>query len=176
MDCFSRTAWVEPLKNKSGPEAAGALKSLFAGCFTPESPQTDLGTDFYNKDVQSFLESKNLNLFSTNNAEIIAGQVERLNRTLSTKLFRYFSHNQTRRWVDIIQQLIEGYNRSPHRSLSFHRPNEITQENTGKFRSISKKVRKWRICLRYFQRYLLNWTFCANKFEKGTTRKRVYSE
>lgn len=102
VDCFSRKAWVEPLKNKSGLEVAGALKILFDRCgLIPRSLQTDLGKEFYNQNVDGFLRTKNVKLFSTNNAEIKAGQVERLNRTISTKLFRYFTHAQSRRWINI---------------------------------------------------------------------------
>lgn len=91
IDCFSRQAWAEPLKNKSGQEVVEALRAVFERCgFVLKSLQTDLGKEFYNQNVNDFLQSKDVKLFSTNNAEIKAGQVERLNRTISTKLFCYF--------------------------------------------------------------------------------------
>ena len=39
MDIFSRKAWALPLKTKSGPEVAQALKGLFATIPTPQQLQ-----------------------------------------------------------------------------------------------------------------------------------------
>lgn len=45
IDCFSRFLWAVPLKNKSGPEVAAALETLFAKQ-APLRIHTDKGTEF----------------------------------------------------------------------------------------------------------------------------------
>ena len=43
--------------------------------------------------------------------------VERFNRTIKTKIWTYLSDRGTVRWVDVIQDLVDAYNNSRHRSM-----------------------------------------------------------
>ena len=43
--------------------------------------------------------------------------VERWNRTIKTKMWRYFSANNTKRYIDILDSLIKKYNNTYHRSI-----------------------------------------------------------
>ena len=43
--------------------------------------------------------------------------VERFNRTLKGRMYRYFTPNQTKRWVDVLQDLVANYNTSYHRTI-----------------------------------------------------------
>jgi len=42
---------------------------------------------------------------------------ERANRTLKERLYRYFTEKGTKKWVDIIQELVASVNASPNRSI-----------------------------------------------------------
>src|SRR3981189_2970277 len=53
--------------------------------------------------------------------------VERFNRTLKTKMWRLFTHNNTRRWLEVLPKLIVGYNKSYHRSIDTA-PNKVNEE------------------------------------------------
>ena len=108
----------------------------------PKNFRLILGKEFYNSHVVDFLGGLNVTHFSTNNAEIKAGQVERLNRTISSKLYRYFTHYRTNKWTDVIQKLVEAYNHEPHRALGLHSPSEVTKENAGTFYDIIYKDTK----------------------------------
>ena len=46
-----------------------------------------------------------------------AAVVERCNRTIKTRIWTYVSHRGTVRWVDVIQDLVNFYNHSRHRSI-----------------------------------------------------------
>ena len=46
-----------------------------------------------------------------------AAMVERFNRTIKTRIWTYLSDHGTVRWVDIIQDLVDAYNNSRHRSI-----------------------------------------------------------
>jgi hypothetical protein len=63
------------------------------------------------------------------NDDIKAACVERFNRTLKTRMFRYFTARHTNRWLDVLQSLIESYNKSIHRSIGMA-PNDVTRENS----------------------------------------------
>ena len=43
--------------------------------------------------------------------------VERFNRTIKTRIWTYLSDRGTVRWVDVIQNLVDAYNHSRHRSI-----------------------------------------------------------
>ena len=62
--------------------------------------------------------------------------VERFNRTLKEKMFRYFTHSNTLRYLDILPKLIIAYNNRPHGSLHGMKPAEVNRGNQAKVRTI----------------------------------------
>ena len=54
--------------------------------------------------------------------------VERFNRTLKSKIWRYFTAKNTYRWVDDLSKFVDGYNHSFHRSIKM-KPADVTPEN-----------------------------------------------
>ena len=46
-----------------------------------------------------------------------AAVVERFNRTIKTRIWKYLSDSGTVRWVDVIQDLVDAYNNSRHRLI-----------------------------------------------------------
>ena len=56
------------------------------------------------------------------------------NRTLKTLMWRYFSAKGTYRWVDVVQDLVKGYNNSKHRSIGMT-PNQVNLENEADVRA-----------------------------------------
>ena len=80
---------------------------------SPEKLQTDKGTEFLNHNFQSFLKEKNIHFFTTN-SELKASVVERFNDTLKTLMWKYFTAKNTRVYIDILQDIVQGYNNSYH--------------------------------------------------------------
>ena len=74
------------------------------------------GSKFENKTFQSFLQKHAVNHFSVK-SPYKASLVERLNRTLKTRMFRYFTHVGNYKWVKVLLDLIKSYNLGEHRSL-----------------------------------------------------------
>ena len=129
IDCFSKFAWVEPLLNKSGEEILKALKHVLKRSGrVPRRLQTDKGTEFINAQVQSFLKGRKIEFFTTN-SEMKAAIVERFNRTLKTKMWKYFTARNTNRYIDVLQSLVEGYNKSRHRSIGM-RPVDVRESDS----------------------------------------------
>ena len=54
--------------------------------------------------------------FSTHAGEK-AAIVEQFNTTLKTRIWKYFSANGTIKWIDIIQNLVDDYNNTFHRTI-----------------------------------------------------------
>ena len=82
IDVFSKFAWVVPLKQKTGPLVAVALKGILKGKRTPQTFQTDAGKEFYNKHVQKTLKEYSIRHCSTS-GDTKANVAERFNRTFN---------------------------------------------------------------------------------------------
>lgn len=113
IDCFSKFAWVVPLKAKSGAETCHAFKKIFALGRVPTKIQFDEGKEFYNSFVTKLLEEHLIKIFSTHSGQK-ASLAERFIRTIKSRLWKYFTAHETRQWVDVIQKLVEDYNNTFH--------------------------------------------------------------
>ena len=99
IDIFSKYAWAVPIKKKTGDEIAEAFKNIFKERI-PRKIHTDKGLEFINKPTQELFKKHGIHWFATEN-ETKAQVVERFNRTLKTKMWKYFTENETKKWIDI---------------------------------------------------------------------------
>ena len=117
IDVFSKYAWVVPIKDKTGKTLVIAFKSVLKSGRWPNILQTDKGAELKNKEFQNFLKTRKIHFFTTENPKTKANIVERFQRTLKTRMWKYFTHNRTLRYVDILPKLVHGYNHAYHRSI-----------------------------------------------------------
>ena len=92
IDVFSKRAWCIPLKGKS----AAALVTAFTPLLNNRAPttlQTDKGSEFLNRPLQRLLKEYGVHHFTTHNEDTKVSIVERYNRTLKTRMWRYFTKN-----------------------------------------------------------------------------------
>jgi hypothetical protein len=138
IDLFSRKAWAEKLKTKTGLEVVGAIKNIIKNAGAkPNKIWVDQGTEFYNKDV----EKLGIELYSTY-GKSKAAVVERFNRTLKNMMFKKFTKQGNRKWVGILDKLLDTYNNNKHRGLDGETPNNIYKLEPVKIISEIKKKRK----------------------------------
>ena len=129
IDVFSKFAWAEPIKSKSGQQVKQGLERLWKRAH-PRKPlrvQTDAGTEFYNSKVQAFFKEQDVGHFSTY-GDAKAAVVERWNRTLKEKMFRYFTAKNTLKYIDILQSLVHAYNHTRHSSIK-EKPVNVNESN-----------------------------------------------
>lgn len=118
IDVFSKYAYARPMKKKNSETIIECFESIFnESNVTPTHIQSDKGTEFVSKDVKKYFKSKNINYYTTNNPDIKASIVERFQRTLKSKMWRYFTFKNTYKYIDILQDLIYSYNHSFHSSI-----------------------------------------------------------
>lgn len=127
IDSFSKYAWSVPLKSKTARDVAKAFK-LILKQRVPGSVRTDKGKEFLNASLQNVLRGYGIRHYVSNNPSIKCAIVERFNRTLKTRMYKYFTANGTRKYYDILNKLISAYNNSYHRSIKM-KPVEVTREN-----------------------------------------------
>lgn len=128
LDQFSRKAYAVKLKTKKPSDVIEAFKSVFNQGVRPKySLYTDKGSEFTGEITRQFFKGLNIKQFFAAN-ETKASSVERVLKTIKVKIHKYFLEKQHHRWVDILQDVVSGYNSSEHRSLGVS-PNEVTSEN-----------------------------------------------
>ena len=126
IDVFSKYAWVVPLKNKT-PSLVDAFKTILSSRRKPEKIITDQGTEFFNKHFKALLKDEDIELYNTYN-ETKASVVERLIRTLKTRMWRYFTAKKTMRYIDRLPDLVYWYNHTVHHSIK-RKPVDVTTDN-----------------------------------------------
>ncbi len=126
IDIFSKYAWAIPLKTKTGPEITKAFKKIFKSQ-KPKILQTDKGTEFLNRTFQAYLKKEGIRFFTTN-SEAKSSVVERYNRTLKTKMWKYFTYKNTHQYIDVLKDLVNSYNHAFHRSIQM-RPIDVNKSN-----------------------------------------------
>ena len=126
IDMFSRYGWAQPVKTKSPQHVKPAFEAIFRGGRKPFKLQTDQGLEFESKTMQEFWRAHNIKQFSVKSAAK-CGMVERFNGTLKNRMWRYFTAAATHKWVNVLQQLVKGYNHARHRIIEMA-PAEVTKE------------------------------------------------
>jgi len=133
IDVFTKRAWAVPLRTKSGREVINAYEKIL-GEQKCRLTQNDKGTEFLNSTFQSLLQRHGIKFYTSKNEDLKAAVVERFNKTLKTKMFRYFNHKNTRRYVDVLDDLISSYNNTYHRSIGMA-PAEVDGDNEALVRA-----------------------------------------
>ena len=169
IDCFSKYLWAAPLKSKSGPETADALRKIFDSMTYPvQSFISDEGLEYVNQYVRIVFEERNIHFYHIK-SKLKASTAERVNKTIKEKLWKYFTISGGERWLDVLEEVVQNYNNTFHSTIKM-KPNEVTWENRRKVFKAShpdinekfdcrlKKGEKVRVALR------------KNEFEKGYTQ------
>lgn len=129
IDVLSKYAWARRLKNKSASEVTAAFQQILRSSphRKPRTVRTDRGREFVNSTFRSFCTKKAILPFCTN-SEQKAAVIERWNRTLKNKMWRWFYSNSSLRWVDVLPKLVKSYNGTWHRSIQMA-PSHVNKQN-----------------------------------------------
>lgn len=130
IDVFSKHLWVEPLPNKHHNTVIKAFARILKDR-KPKLLRTDKGSEFINRWSKQFFKKHGIHAYTTKN-ETKANYAERVIRTLKSLMYRYFLHNQTYKYIDVLSQLVSNYNRRPHSSLNGLSPVKINKSNEAK--------------------------------------------
>ena len=173
-DVFSKYGWAIPLKFKTGAAVKEGLELVFTE-HTPKKFWVDKGTEFYNKEVKKLLKKHDITMYSKENEEKCS-VVERWNRTIKSKLWKYFTANNTHKYIDILEPLIEKYNNSRHRSIRMTPTQAPEPENrtrvfrdlyTKKMKELGEQEPKFKVGTKvrlavkkdlFEKSYIINWT------------------
>ena len=124
IDIFSRHAWSVPLKDKPATSITAALKFLFQNR-KPIHIQSNIGTEFVNRIVQQYLKRQGVSFRTTYNPDIKGAIGEDFQRSVKSRMYKFFTKNNTYRYLDDINRLVIGYNSSVHSTIGMP-PSKVT--------------------------------------------------
>lgn len=115
IDTFSRYLISEPLKTLRGVEMTKILQEIFktAKC---ENLYSDSGSEYTSKIFNNFLKKENVKHFYSR-SDTKSSMAERVIKTIKSKLFKYMQQNNTKRWIDVLEDFVNAYNNSYHSSI-----------------------------------------------------------
>lgn len=129
IDTFSRFAFVEGLKTKTGAEITKVFKNIIERSKRqPELLHCDEGTEFWNSTFKRFLKEKNIHMYATTTITK-ASIVERFQLTFKRIMWKFFAYNSSWNYIDHLQKLVNQYNNTPHRSLGYMKPSAVNKRN-----------------------------------------------
>ena len=129
IDVFSKYAWVVPLKSKDAGVVVRKFKNIILKGRKPEKLQTDQGKEFKNKIFETLMQLYDINFFTTTDDAVKCAVVERFNRTLRERIYRYLYHKNSHRYIDELDNLVDAYNKSYHRTIDMA-PAEVTSDHS----------------------------------------------
>ena len=130
IDIFSHYAWIEPIKDKTAREIVRAFNKIIIQGRKPCRLRTDAAKDFTSKVFQEYLKSKDIAHFTTH-SEKQANYVERFIKTIKSRIWRHIRAQNSRRYIDVLQKLVDSYNKSWHTGI-LSEPINVNKENENR--------------------------------------------
>ena len=129
IDVLSKKLRARPMQNKSAAATIDALDSIFKEGVIPKKVGMDKGREFVNNDFKAFLKKAGVKYFTTEDDVTKAMISERVIQTLRRTIRAWMTHNNTHTYVPRLQDFVRGYNKTPHKSLGYIAPDDVTNEN-----------------------------------------------
>ena len=142
IDIFSRKVWCYPMKSKSLNDTTPAIKTFFSTSGLHEFNSKALVIIMSDSDSafkgENREEEQNFQkVLSSNNAVLepvklndhqALGVIDVFAKNLKRILSKEFLENKNTKWIDILPDIIERYNNTPHSSLDDITPNQAISD------------------------------------------------
>ena len=152
IDVLTKYAFAEPLRDKSALSIANGFNAILQRSKgrVPVCFQSDRGKEFVAKHFQHFLHERDI-VFRECKNDVKASCIERFIRTLKQLMYRYFTCRGNKRYIDVLQQIVDTYNSTPHsatrlrpRDVDFYNM-ETAHRNILKRYGVPHKSRKYNV-------------------------------
>jgi hypothetical protein len=181
IDVFSRFIYAQPIKRKTPDQVCVAFNKMFPNK-KPWMIWVDAGKEFLGS-FKRMLDDDGIKLIQARDPATKCAMVKRANRSLKSKVSKYFTKSGTFRWLDILTQVVRSINNSLNRSIGCT-PASVTNKNQNKLwkklNSLNEKpvfqkddvVRIANIKSTFKKGYLPNFSTDLYRVEKVYTRRR----
>ena len=128
VDVFSRYCRAEAAKTKGSKDMVAAFEKIFERTAElPNFTRQDRGTEFTAKPVTNLLKGKGIQMIYPN-TETKANYAEAAIKSLKKRLFQFFQHTNSYRYIDTLQDIVKSYNATIHSSIGTS-PDKVTRQN-----------------------------------------------
>lgn len=168
VDEFSRYTWCQPVKRKKPADIKKAFQNVFEDSKrTPVSVNMDNGLEFKNNLLSEYFKSLNIHMYFTTDPNIKSSIAERTIRSLKDILYKYCLSNNTWRYIDELQNIVEGFNKRKMHVLGGFSPYEIKPDNQSTLyaKMYSKKRKSYPYS--FYVGESVRIPMKKNKFKKG---------
>lgn len=129
IDCFSKFLFCEPLERKTTVAIIDGFKKLFEKTKRRcERLQSDKGGEYDSAKFRKFMVTHEITYNTTNNPDIKCAIAERVIRTIKGRLFKYLTYKNTYRYIDVLDKIVNAYNKSYHRTIKMS-PSQVNDCN-----------------------------------------------
>lgn len=172
IDNFSKYAYVEPLKSKTGLEVTHAFERVLKRAPAPVNLHVDSGKEYWNVNFKQLMAKYRINMYSTHSG-LKASISERFNRTFKGMLYKNFSMKGKYEWLTDLQRLVNIYNNTKHSTIKM-KPRDVNAKNEAIIRDtiypyslyitknkfkVGDKVRITKYKRIFDKSYKENWTY-----------------
>jgi hypothetical protein len=135
-DVLSRRIFAAPVKSKASGHMKTAFRKLFKQMpVIPRRIFSDQGKEFIAGDVKEMLDKVyKIDQNVAQEPAVKAAVAERFVRTLKSRLYRYFTQNSTKRWVEVLPKLVVAINNTKSRATGM-KPIDVDFYNAQDLRS-----------------------------------------
>ena len=126
MDGYSRYLSVFPVKSLKASEVVKNLDNFFVNnIYKYTKFFTDEGVEFTNKLAKKMYKKRQIHWYTTFSKSIKVSPVERVILTLKNKIKRYISHFNTEKYLNVLYDIVDTYNRTSHRMIDGKTPLDV---------------------------------------------------
>ena len=144
IDIYTKKAYIFKLYNKEPVSVLFGINKLLKNKFgkNPHILQSDNGSEFKNDLVKNYLKKEGIKaIYSTPFSPTSQGVVEKFNGTIKKMIFKYFIMNNTVKYINILDKLIENYNSSWNWSTK-QKPNDKKEKTTKIDEQLQENTKK----------------------------------
>ena len=139
IDSLTRFLWVMPMKTKRQHECVKTYRDIVGEMGIPKRILCDRGKEWTSGLFKHQLREHGTVQTLANGISGKAPTVERVQRTLQSLMYKYMEERQTRRYIDVLPQLVSSYNNREHRMIGMT-PTEA--EDATNYERLLAKVEK----------------------------------
>ena len=127
IDIFSRKIYAESILTKGANDVVKAFEIIFNKA-TPLNLRTDAGKEFTAIKTQELFKQHGVKHFVAYN-QGKSSYAERSILNIKRRLTKYMFHKKTYKWYDVLQDVIQSYNKTLHSSIGTE-PDNVNDKNT----------------------------------------------
>ena len=138
VDVFARLAFAIPMKDKSSGTIVECMSEIL-DVTEPTMLNSDNGSEWVNREFKKLLRDRGITINYVDVGDHHKmGIVDRFIRTLREKINRYFTMYNTTKYINVLPQIIYGYNSSYHSGIK-KIPNKVEEEDEEVLEVMNKR-------------------------------------